>query len=379
MVQLDDVGQLIRERGSTLSSEVHGRLFEAIPETRQLFPADMGRAHTQLPRALAWVLENADENGLLCDDVIAQIHTLARDHRRHGFPSDIYDLFGLLLGDAFVETVGDDLPQETINHVVRLIGLVCSELSIATSEDELKGIPPAYAAHITHIENHGEEVKVLKLEAGTPVDYSAGDLVPVKPSEQQGGWMCLAPALPPNPFGHLEFHVPQKVPASVGDYWTIGSPRTGITSTEGRDKLLICAGTGLSIMKSLVFDLLAQSERPNVHLMITADSPAGLYELTTFAALAQANDWLTVTPVVDGPASIENPPTTAGITPVTVPVEILLSGAGLWWDREILIAGPDDAIEPIHLALLDAGAPNEDIRLCSPHGHDMWAREDDPF
>ncbi|WP_257160630.1 globin domain-containing protein [Corynebacterium cystitidis] len=380
MDTLADVGQLIRDRGSTLRSHVHERLFEAIPEARNIFSEDLAGAHVDLPRALAWVLERSLIDEPLDPALVKRLRELAKDHRRHGFPPDTYDLFGLLLGDAIAEVVGDDLPSERVNAAIALVGRVCSEMREAATNADEQGIAYANAAQVTSVEKPAHGVHVVQLEAGMPVEYVAGQQVPVKPTQCRGEWLNLSPAVPPNHFGQVEFHVPAEVPVEKGEYWTIGAARGDVTLDPERDTLLVGIGTGLAAVKALVFDLLnkeaTQDTRPQVHVIIAAQFPAELYEVSTFTALGASQEWLTVTPVVDhhdNPVAVSGDASgDADVTPVAFPVEKVVSGVGMFWGRQIVVSGPDDVVARVYGALREAGALASDIQTITPTGADQW-------
>ncbi|STC68941.1 hypothetical protein [Corynebacterium pilosum] len=384
MDTLADVGQLIRERGSDLNRILHQRLFEAIPEARNLFREDLTGAHVDLPRALGWVLERSLIDEPLSLELTARIQGMGVDHRRHGFPSETYDLFGLLLGDAIAETIGDDLPAARVDAAMTVVGRICSEMSAGAAEADAQGVPPANAAQVTAVEHAADGVNVIQLEAGMPVDYEAGQQVPVMPMQRRGEWLNLAPAVPPNRFGQLELHVPDDIPVEQGEYWTLGAARGDVSLDPARDALLVGVGRGVAAVKALVFNLLEQAERPKVHAVLAAERSTQLYEVGTFAALATTQDWLTVTPVVESVDSVDfvdaesKDARAAELTPVALPVTLVVSGVGMFWGRQIILCGPEEATTAIKDALLKAGAEEADIQLVTPTGPDQWPTPEQP-
>ncbi|MHA2789932.1 hypothetical protein ACXZ66_12450 [Corynebacterium sp. S7] len=374
---LADVGALVRERGDRLRALVHKQFLELVPEARGIFPEDLSGAHRELPLAVAWVLEHSLIDEPLPEKITTRVRSLGTDHRRHGFPADTYDSFGEILGSSLAEVIGTDLPTERVTAAQAVITQICQTMKEAATEADFAGVAPAHAAEVSSVERASRSVSIVYLESPTPVDYAPGQVLPVMLPSRRGSWLKLAPALPANQFGQLEFHVSADVPAQRGDYWTIG---TALHGFEGdletrRDVLLVALGTGLAPIKSLLFHLLEQEIRPNVSLIISAKSAADLYDLATFVRLAQANEWLSVTLHVEQSAS--EPLTIADetIVPVSVPITTLVSGLGMWWGRTVFIGGDKAAVDPVYSALVSAEAYPADIFVSTPEGNDDWLQD----
>jgi len=88
-----ELGEHFRNYANEYRDAVHEHFFNAVPESRQIFALSMRDTHTSMVPALAWVIEHTEPGEPLLADVSAKLTRLARDHRRHGFPAEIYSRF----------------------------------------------------------------------------------------------------------------------------------------------------------------------------------------------------------------------------------------------------------------------------------------------
>lgn len=377
---LADVGALIRANGDALRERVHQRLFEEIPPSRGIFPEDLSGAHLELPRAVAWVFEHSLDDESLPEEVTDRAGQMAVEHRRHGFPTDTYELFGTILADAVEAIVDKQVPSERVEAARNVLLALCGAMKEAADEADLAGDPPAHAGEISAIEAANDSVAIVHLESATEVAYEPGQTLPVMVPSRRGTWFDLAPAAPSNRFGQLEFHVGTDTPAATGEYWTIGTARGGFgkdASLDGaRDLLLVAVGTGLAAVKSLVFSLVEQPQRPDVHLIVSASTAADFYDLGTLMRFAKAHDWLRVTAQVDSSASSVEAIEGTELVPIALPLTTLVSGLGVWHGRDVYLSGPRERVNELATALQEAGAPEETIFSTSPEGEDRWAAPD---
>src|SRR5699024_1976160 len=81
----------LREADAQYRERVHDLLFSRVFEARQAFAPARAARHVDLTVAIAWALETPAST---VDPLAAQ---LGRDHRRIGFPPEIYDIFAQCL------------------------------------------------------------------------------------------------------------------------------------------------------------------------------------------------------------------------------------------------------------------------------------------
>ena len=86
-----ELGEHFRNYEDEYRDAVHEHFFNAVPESRQIFALSMRDTHTSMVPALAWVIEHTEPGEPACRR-LRKAHQLARDHRRHGFPAEIYSL-----------------------------------------------------------------------------------------------------------------------------------------------------------------------------------------------------------------------------------------------------------------------------------------------
>ena len=303
------------------------RFIDAYPQGASLLPRDA----TEMPQialdAVDYVLEHAN-TPQLPEDVQQRLETWALDLRRTGFPASEFGMIAGLYGDAVKL-------EEPRRRVLAAAAEVMRRASVAA---DLEGIAPAHVAQVTDV-TQTSGVTILRLEAGSKIDYQPGQVLPVMLAGQQGKWYHWAPAMPANSFGQLEFHA--VLDSDPGDYATVGAPHGEPMKVGERDLLLVAVGTGLAAAKALVFDLLEREEKPNVHLIITPGSE-GFYDLATFSAMAKAQPWLTVTCCCEDPEV-----DTADLTCVRVPLHMLVQGPGTWWGKDVVLSGSEADITPL--------------------------------
>lgn len=327
--------EILRTHGPQVSRAWRARFSGAYPQAEMMLPPGDEMPPVLLRAALA-VLERP------VDKVRDDLKALALDLRRTGFPAEEYPNAVQML----IDEAGADAPE--LSEAAELMRETASQADYA-------GVPAATAAQVTSVEHRGE-VQVVRLEAGTPVPYSPGQVIPVMSPNRPGEWTGLVPALPSNPLGQLEFHVPGEMQLQPGDWLTLGAARGGVRGGVDRQLLLVAAEGGFAAAKALVFHYLEQPDPPEVHLVIGANEPAGFYDTAALDTLAKAQDWLDVTWIAQ--------------SRVGAPLEQVVSGAGMWWGREVIVCANEERAVSLAAALEVAGA--RDVQTVAPDAAPEW-------
>ncbi|MEX3504389.1 hypothetical protein [Corynebacterium sp. LK2510] len=333
--------------GEELRARFFAELVRTLPHARGVFPAGASTIAPSLLDALRTLLVSLPDAGVpLPDAIIHRLRAAALDMRRFGFPSSAYATFAEVLNRVL------DAP-EAADVIDQAAAIMAHEADAA----DQAGIPPATAARIAHVEERGSDgrIKLVRLEAGIGLGYRPGQYVPVLPAGRQGAWVNLAPALPANPFGQLEFHVDGELDPVVGTYVTVGAARGEVLDVHAGERVLIVAlGTGAAVAKALVFDILERADgaensaRPEIDLLLHAPSRRDHYDVATFSAVAELHPWLRVHRAPLG---------------ATVPPE-LVDG------RTVIICGPAAHAEPVAEAL--RGGAQSPVHVISPDAPQRW-------
>lgn len=92
-----------------------------------------------------------------------------------------------------------------------------------------------------------------------------------------------------------------------------------------------------------MFSLLEYDNPPQTHVVLAADYPAELYG-SSYICCSRVWEWLTVTVLVEyysNPYGVSGDEARdAGLRPITLPVEHVVTGPGIFWDRQIILCGP---------------------------------------
>lgn len=310
------VCELLHNHGETVSRGWRARFIDAYPHATMMLPPGE-RMPQSLISATTWLFTNVPEDITeLPEEARQRLRAIAFDLRRTGFPAEEYPNALSLLADE-IRAAGDvgDLP---------VLDAAAEVMREAASQMDHAGVPAASAAQVTGVEDH-DGVKVVRLEAGTRITYAPGETLPVMSPEAPGVWTGLIPALPSNEFGQLEFHIGADTDLAVapGAWLTLGSGRGGLQGFVDKQVLLVASGTGLAAAKALIFHWLECEERPEVHLISDAT-----YDRAALDALAATQDWLEVSWVVE--------------SRLGAPLERVVSGAGMWWGRDVIVCTGED-------------------------------------
>lgn len=342
-----ELAQTLRSRSRQVSEAWHARFLEAYPQAERMLPPGE-RMPEILLRAAAAVLERSP--GELRDNLRA----LALDLRRTGFPAEEYPATVQLLIDAFGSATEHDADLSDLSDLSSLAE-AAEIMREAASLADHAGVPAATAARVTSVEDRGG-VQVVRVEAGTPVIYSPGQVLPVMSSARPGEWTGLIPAIPSNPLGQLEFHIPGDLAVTPGEWLTLGAPRGGLRDVVATQLLVIAAEGGFAAAKALVFHYLDEPEPPAVHLVVGAGDDEGLYDTVALDALAATQGWLDVTWIVE--------------SRVGAPLEQVVAGAGMWWQREVIVCADAERASSLASSLEMAGA--RDVQVIAHDAAPEW-------
>lgn len=372
-----ELGEHLRNHAEDYRDAVHRHFFATVAESRQVFALSMKDTHPSLAPALAWVLENVEDGGVR-GDVAKRLAQMGRDHRRHGFPPEVYPKFeaSLVQGLAVL-----GLTPHQHNVATRTISSVCSIMRSAAQEADAAGTPPAHSAQVVAVDKPNRNTAVVRLESGMALDYRAGQHVPVTSQLTPGTWRPLTPAAPSDDSGQLTFHLALAGEASSmlakaqpGDWWTLGMP-AGEPPQLDSETTLISFGTGWAGARALLLDALGSTLPSGLEVYAVAPSPGEHYETEFQANLQALVPELTLRHIVrdsQDPWLLGARPLAAGFNPVVAnePMEPVLA-AGT--DRRFVLIGPADRIELARAALLDGGVSEEAITTDSwQRGHE-WA------
>ncbi|MHC2547824.1 FAD-binding oxidoreductase [Corynebacterium hesseae] len=372
-----ELGEHLRNHAEDYRDAVHRHFFATVAESRQVFALSMKDTHPSLAPALAWVLENVEDGGVR-GDVAKRLAQMGRDHRRHGFPPEVYPKFeaSLVQGLAVL-----GLTPHQHNVATRTISSVCSIMRSAAQEADAAGTPPAHSAQVVAVDKPNRNTAVVRLESGMALDYRAGQHVPVTSQLTPGTWRPLTPAAPSDDSGQLTFHLALAGEASSmlakaqpGDWWTLGMP-AGEPPQLDSETTLISFGTGWAGARALLLDALGSTLPSGLQVYAVAPSPGEHYDTEFQANLQALVPGLTLRHIVrdsQDPWLLGARPPAAGFNPVVAnePMEPVLA-AGT--DRRFVLIGPADRVELARAALLDGGVSEEAITTDSwQRGHE-WA------
>ena len=372
-----ELGEHLRNHAEDYRDAVHRHFFATVAESRQVFALSMKDTHPSLAPALAWVLENVEDGGVR-GDVAKRLAQMGRDHRRHGFPPEVYPKFEASLVQGLTAL---GLTPHQHDVATRTISSVCSIMRSAAQEADAAGTPPAHSAQVVAVDKPNRNTAVVRLESGMALDYRAGQHVPVTSQLTPGTWRPLTPAAPSDDSGQLTFHLALAGEASSmlakaqpGDWWTLGMP-AGEPPQLDSETTLISFGTGWAGARALLLDALGSTLPSGLEVYAVAPSPGEHYETEFQANLQALVPELTLRHIVrdsQDPWLLGARPLAAGFNPVVAnePMEPVLA-AGT--DRRFVLIGPADRIELARAALLDGGVSEEAITTDSwQRGHE-WA------
>lgn len=96
-------------------------LFQRLPETRPLFPADMKLQRERVAIAVSTIVTNAEQSGLL----EPMLRDIGARHLNYGVKESHYPVFAQTLLDALAESLGDRWTPDVQTAWTQSISSVC--------------------------------------------------------------------------------------------------------------------------------------------------------------------------------------------------------------------------------------------------------------
>ncbi|QPK83068.1 hypothetical protein G7Y29_09540 [Corynebacterium qintianiae] len=279
MERFSDIVGLLRGDADRVREQLYLAITSEIPQGAGMFPPASGKVSRELIDALSYIFLSANATGALPDSAVLRLRAWALDLRRFGFPAASYDAFARIVR----EVLGAGIEARFV------LEDAASEMARAATAADLQGVPAAAAARVSSVRTDNG-VDVVRLEAGMPVSYAPGQYLPVMQVGRQGAWRSLAPALPSNPFGQLEFHVDGEITPEVGSYITLGAARGASPRFDAGQLTVVAAGTGAAAAKAIVFHALEMPAPPRTRLALVGD----VADRDAFTRLAAVSEWFSV-------------------------------------------------------------------------------------
>lgn len=387
---LAPVGALLRTHADRFRDLVQNQLYAAELASRQIFPMRASASHRELAVSVAWALERSDSSGAVSQEALVRMRQLGMSHRRHGFPTELYQRFNdmLLTGLRTLASEDASFDSRLLAPAERAVTSICFAMQASAHTADLSGIPAVSVGEVTEVIRHSQRRSTVHLECGTPLSYQPGQYLPVTTNYLPGIWRNLTPAYPVNDYGTVEFHIqsvdggsasPLLATARVGDLWSIGAARGDFTLPTDAPAVLIAYGAGAAAAKALILDRAGHDDTPPVHLVLAAEYPGELTGVDFFDAFAADVDWLTVTPVSQSATnawwpterSLQRSPiiaaTTGELLDAAVTPEDLTAA-------EFLITGPADAVDETVVELSARETPWPRIHIQRFDAAELWPR-----
>ncbi|MBE7162150.1 MAG: oxidoreductase [Williamsia herbipolensis] len=366
------VRDAIRADPDRFVDDFYTRLFAADPDLRDLFPVTMAHQRAALFGVLDHVLESLPDT-TTHPQLVETLAQLGRDHRKFGVVDSHYDLFGRALAAQLLAVADLDPDEEGGVATVQTTSLVTGVMRGAAMT--APG-PPSWSAKVVEKYRLTRDLAVVRLVADDPEHvaeaFDVGQYLEVSIPQWPRVWRHLSPAIPPNPYGEIEFHV-RSVPGgsvstsivaetAVGDTWTLAQSHGTLRVDPGRPTLMVAGGTGIAPLRAILHDLARRVDVAPTHLFWGTRYPGELYDARRLLHLAAVNPWLSVTLV----SETESDPWWLGdaVDLATLRADHrigrladVVAPAGDWSQRQVLLAGSSSMIETTRRALIVAGVP----------------------
>lgn len=333
--------QVLAQPDSEVRATLFERIVEQYPQATMVFPEGATEVPQVLVDAASFTLASTQESesagAAIPEAALIPLREWALDLRRTGFPASEFP--------AVAEIVGGVVGVDT-----QVLVRAAQEMERVSREADEAGVAAASVAQVTQVAQDGS-AWVVRAEASAAVGYAAGQALPVMRAGNQGVWWACASAVPPNRFGQLEFHL-DGPDVEVGDYLTLGAARGPAVRANRPKMLLVAVGTGWAAAKSVVFGLIEERIRPEVHLVLCGDNADDFYDTRTINSLADSQVWLQVTRVAPTPGEFGESSAKA----IWVPGSAFVSAPGTWWDHQIVLCGKSAEVAEYREALEAAGA-----------------------
>lgn len=349
---------LVEPRAEEVAQFFYGMLFSLAPETRELFPINMGVQRSRLLRALVHVVQMVDRP----DELVPYLQQLGRDHRKFGVLNSQYAAVGTALIGSIRKHAGEAWTPQVDAAWNEAYAVIAQTMRDAANADQG---PAWWNAHVVDHERLAWDLAVVRVQPEYLVPYQPGQYVSVEVPQRPRLWRHYSPANAPREDGVMEFHV-RAVDGGwvsraivghtqLGDVWRIGSPmgRMRVNRESGRDLLMVAGGTGIAPVQAMLQDMTRWEENPRAHVFLGGRKAHDLYALESLRAMAEAHPWLTVVPV------LEHEPEMTSVEHGTL-VDVV-TRYGSWEDREVVISGSPQMIRATVSRLLVAGTPLDRI------------------
>lgn len=349
---------LVEPRAEEVAQFFYGMLFSLAPETRELFPINMGVQRSRLLRALVHVVQMVDRP----DELVPYLQQLGRDHRKFGVLNSQYAAVGTALIGSIRKHAGEAWTPQVDAAWNEAYAVIAQTMRDAANADQG---PAWWNAHVVDHERLAWDLAVVRVQPEYLVPYQPGQYVSVEVPQRPRLWRHYSPANAPREDGVMEFHV-RAVDGGwvsraivghtqLGDVWRIGSPmgRMRVNRESGRDLLMVAGGTGIAPVQAMLQDMTRWEENPRAHVFLGGRKAHDLYALESLRAMAEAHPWLTVVPV------LEHEPEMTSVEHGTL-VDVVTQ-YGSWEDREVVISGSPQMIRATVSRLLVAGTPLDRI------------------
>ncbi|AWB84723.1 hypothetical protein [Corynebacterium liangguodongii] len=289
---------LLRADAPRIRAELYAGIVGALPRGASMFPAGASEVSHELIDALVYTFTAAQRTGTLPEAAVKKLQAWALDLRRFGFPPEAYPVFARVVREALGAGIAARL----------VLDEAAEEMARAAAAADISGVPPAAAARVVGVDKLGD-ISRVRLTAGMALSYAPGQFMPVMHTAEPGVWVNLAPALPANPFGQLEFHLRGELRPRLGDYLTLGAARGASPRLERGTLHVRARSTGSAAAQAIIFAALELDAPPRTTVDLD-DSPA----TAAIRAAAGENGWLHLGPddgaaevVVCGPAGEVGP------------------------------------------------------------------------
>lgn len=363
------------EYGRTqFASAFFAAMFGQSPHLRSLFPAGMEQQRGRLVTAIGYVVDHLDSP----NRTLAFLAQLGRDHRKYGVEDRHYRIAETALLSAARTSTAPSAWTDSLEGAWReLIDLIVGTMAGAAAEDDT---PAVWGATVVSHRRVLSDLAIIRLEADAPIPYAAGQYLSVQIPQRPHMWRYLSAAIPPNPYGQLEFHVrrvsggwvsPAMVAdTTVGDRWELSSPLGALQVDRdcGEDVLMIGSGTGIAPLRAQVMEMAMRGTNPRVHLFVGGKYPCDLYDIETLWQLSLTNPWLTVVPVIEEDENpwwnnIPVPELAPGLhQPLRGKLGRVVTEFGSWADRQVQVCGSPSMVRTTLFALEKVGTPRHHIK-----------------
>jgi NAD(P)H-flavin reductase/hemoglobin-like flavoprotein len=338
------------------------RVFALSPDTRTLFPIDMGAQHQRMLSAMTQVIWSLDSEAA-CAELLER---LGRDHRKFGVTERHYGPFFEALRDTVRYFIGPDWRDEVAAAWQGALDYISAVMRAAAAADATES-PPWWIAEIVTHELRSPGVAVLTLAPTQPLPYHAGQYVPVQVTRWPRVWRPFSIANAPRRGGLICLHV-KAVPGGlvsnslvhhsvVGDTVLLGAAAGEMSMADNdRDLLCVAGGTGLAPVKAIIEQAIAVAPagRPRkITLFVGARQQFDLYDLEDLQLLESAYPLLRVIPVLSDELGY------GGVTGM-LPDIVHAHGGGMFAGAEACICGPAQMVRR-GTALLSASIPPAQI------------------